>query len=114
MVNGVSDRLNKLIREVCQEIQVEIMPDHIHLILEVNTMKTFQFKLYQTDKNAKLHLQINCAGLTYNHCVALHKSCYKLFGKYLKKDKLQKHLTKLKKVAKFSCLKILVRKQCKM
>ena len=105
MVNGVSDRLNILIREVCQEIQVEIMPDHIHLILEVNTMKTFQFKLYQTDKNAKLHLQINCAGLTYNHCVAFHKRYYKLFGKYLKKGKMQKHLTKLKKVSKFNYLK---------
>ena len=68
-------------------------------------MKTFQFKLYRTDKNSKLHSQINCAGLTYNHCVALHKRYYKLFGKYLLKGKLQKHLTKLKKVAKFSYLK---------
>ena len=72
---------------------------------EVNAMKTFQFKLYRADKNSKFHNQINCAGLTYNHCIALHKRYYKLFGKYLKKGKLQKHLTKLKKVAKFSYLK---------
>ena len=68
-------------------------------------MKTFKFKLYRTDKNLKLHQQINCAGLTYNHCIALHKRYYKLFGKYLKKTKLQKHLTKLKKLAKFDYLK---------
>ena len=48
-------------------------------------MRTFQFKLYRTDRNAKLHNQINCTGLTYNHCIALHKRYYKLFGKYLKK-----------------------------
>ncbi len=65
-------------------------------------MKTFKFKLYCTDKNAKLHKQINCAGLTYNHCMALHKRYYKLFGKYLLKGKLQKHLTKIKELSKFS------------
>ena len=68
-------------------------------------MKTFKFKLYRTDKNAKLHKQINCAGLTYNHCIALHKRYYRLFGKYLPKGKLQKHLTKLKKISKYSYLK---------
>ena len=68
-------------------------------------MKTFKFKLYRTDKNAKLHKQINCAGLTYNHCISIYKRYYKLFGKYLQKGKLQKHLTKLKKISKFSYLK---------
>ena len=68
-------------------------------------MKSFCFKLYKSDKNAKLHQQINCAGLTYNHCIALHKRYYKLFGKYLKRNFLQKHLVKLKKSEKFSYLK---------
>lgn len=61
----------------------------------MNAVKTFKCKLYRADKNSKLHRQINCAGLTYNHCVALHNRYYKLFGKYLKKGKLQKHLTEL-------------------
>ena len=41
LVNGVDTRLKEVIREVCQEIRVEIiemeiMPDHVHLLLEVD------------------------------------------------------------------------------
>ena len=68
-------------------------------------MKTFRFKLYQSERNEKLHKQINAAGLIYNHCIALHKRYYKLFGKYLNKNQLQKHLVKLKKMPKFSYIK---------
>lgn len=67
-------------------------------------MKTFCFKLYKSDHNIKLHQQINAAGLTYNHCLALHNRYYKLFGKYLNQNKLKKHLTKLKKMSKFGYL----------
>ena len=67
-------------------------------------MKTFCFKLYKSERNVKLHQQINTAGLTYNHCIALHNHYYKLFGKYLNPNKLKKHLTKLKKLPKFSYL----------
>ena len=40
LVNGVDTRLKELIRETCQDIHVdciemEIMPDHVHLLLEV-------------------------------------------------------------------------------
>ena len=68
-------------------------------------MKSFCFKLYKSDKNEKLHKQINSSGLIYNHCIALHKRYYKIFGKYLNKNFLQKHLVKLKKSEKFSYLK---------
>ena len=67
-------------------------------------MKTFCFKLYESEHNVKLHKQINAAGLTFNHCISLHKRYYKLFGKYLNPNKLKKHLTKLKKISKFSYL----------
>ena len=67
-------------------------------------MKTFCYKLYKSEHNAKLHAQINAAGLTYNHCIALHKRYYKLFGKHLNQNKLKKHLTKLKRLPKFSYL----------
>lgn len=41
LVNGIDNRLKELIKEICQEIQVEIiemevMPDHIHLLMEVD------------------------------------------------------------------------------
>ena len=68
-------------------------------------MKTYRFKLYKSERNEKLHKQINAAGLIYNHCIALHKRYYKIFGKYLNKNHLQKHLVKLKKIHKFSYIK---------
>ena len=67
-------------------------------------MKTFCYKLYKSEHNAKLHAQINAAGLTFNHCIALHKRYYKLFGKFLNQNKLKKHLTKLKKLPQFNYL----------
>ena len=63
-------------------------------------MKTYCFKLY----NSKRNKQINAAGLIYNHCIALHKRYYRLFKKSLHKFILQGHLTKLKKLTKFSYL----------
>lgn len=65
-------------------------------------MKTFCFKLYNSKRNKILHRQINAAGLIYNHCIALHKRYYKLYKKHLDKNRLQKHLVKLKKLEKFS------------
>lgn len=67
-------------------------------------MKTFSFKLYKSERNEKLHKQINSFGLVYNHCIALHRKYYKIFGKYLKRNFLQKHLFKLKKLPKFNFL----------
>lgn len=68
-------------------------------------MRTYRFKLYNSKRNRKLHKQINAAGLVYNHCIALHKRYYKLFGKSPNMYQLQKHLTKLKKIYKFAYLK---------
>lgn len=68
-------------------------------------MKTFCFELYHSKHNSKLHRQISAAGLIYNHCVALHKRYYRLYGKHLNKNKLQKHLVKLKKNEKFAYIR---------
>ncbi|WP_462432635.1 RNA-guided endonuclease InsQ/TnpB family protein [Phascolarctobacterium succinatutens] len=68
-------------------------------------MKTYCFKLYRANKNKKLHRQISVAGLIYNHCIALHKRYYSLYGKSLNKYQLQKHLTKLNKLPKFGYIK---------
>ena len=71
----------------------------------VKKMKTYCFKLYQSKRNRKLHKQINAAGLIYNHCIAIHKRYWKLYHKSLNIYVLQKHLTKLKKIPKFSYMK---------
>ena len=54
LVNGVDTRLKEIICEVCQEIQVEIiemeiMPDHVHLLLEVDP----QFGVHKAVKRIK-------------------------------------------------------------
>ena len=68
-------------------------------------MRTYRFKLYNSKRNRKLHRQINVAGLVYNHCIALHKRYYKIFGKSLNMYQLQKHLTKLKGISRFAYIK---------
>lgn len=65
-------------------------------------MKTYKFKLYSSKRNKKLHRQINIAGSIYNHCIALHRRYYRLFKKSLRAFSLSKHLTKLKKLSKYT------------
>ncbi len=65
-------------------------------------VRTYKFKLYRSKKNKHLHQQIDIAGLIYNHCIALHRRYYRLFGKGINKFQLMKHLTKSKKFDRFS------------
>lgn len=59
-------------------------------------MKTYKFKLYQHKRNKHLHRTINAASNIYNHCIAMHKRYYRMFGKHLNKNKLMKHIAKLR------------------
>ncbi len=52
-------------------------------------MKTLKFKLYQHKRNRYLKRTINAAGRIYNHCVALHKRYYRMWGKHLNCARLQ-------------------------
>lgn len=60
-------------------------------------MKTLKFKLYQHKRNRFLKRSINAAGVIYNHCIALHKRYYRMWGKHLNCAKLQTHIAKLRK-----------------
>jgi len=60
-------------------------------------MKTLKFKLYSHKRNKYLKLTINAAGVIYNHCIALHKRYYRMWGKHLNCAKLQAHIAKLRK-----------------
>ncbi|MBD2298246.1 RNA-guided endonuclease TnpB family protein [Nostoc sp. FACHB-190] len=60
-------------------------------------MKTLKFKLYEHKRNKYLKRSINVAGVIYNHCIALHKRYYRMFGKHLNCAKLQSHIAKLRK-----------------
>jgi putative transposase len=57
-------------------------------------MKTLKFKLYQSSRNKHLKRSINAAGAIYNHCIALHKRYYRMWGKHLNSNKLQSHIAK--------------------
>lgn len=60
-------------------------------------MKTLKFKLYNHKRNGYLKQSINAAGVIYNHCIALHKRYYQMWGKHLSCTKLQAHIAKLRK-----------------
>jgi len=60
-------------------------------------MKTLKFKLYQHKRNTFLKRMINASGVIYNHCIALHKRYYQIWGKHLNCAKLQAHIAKLRK-----------------
>ena len=70
-------------------------------------IKTYKYKLYNSKKNKYLHSQINLACEIYNHFIAVHKRYYRLYGKTLHIYKLHAHITKLKKLAKYTHWKVL-------
>lgn len=59
-------------------------------------MLNLKFKAYQSKKNKRLHDLIDTAGHIWNHCIALHKRHYRIYGKYIQLPKLQKHIAKLR------------------
>jgi putative transposase len=60
-------------------------------------MKTLKLKLYRHKRNRHLKRMINAAGVIWNHCIALHKRYYRMWGKHLNCAKLQKHIAKLRR-----------------
>ncbi|QMS91536.1 transposase [Nostoc edaphicum CCNP1411] len=64
-------------------------------------MRTLKFKFYQHKRNKFLKRSINAAGIIYNHCIALHKRYYRMWGKHLNCAKLQSHIAKLRKRTSF-------------
>ena len=59
-------------------------------------VKQFQYKIYRKPKNAHLHRLINLHGMLYNHCIALHKRYFRLFGRHLNQYALMRHIARLK------------------
>ena len=64
-------------------------------------MKAYKFKLYQSKHNRYLVGLILVAAQIFNHCIALHKRYYRIYGKHLNLYQLQKHITQLKKLPKY-------------
>jgi len=59
-------------------------------------IKTYKFPLYKTNKCHRLDRIVTTAARIKNHCIAFHKTYYKLFGKHCHKFKLMKHIAKIR------------------
>lgn len=60
-------------------------------------MKTFEFKLYRHKRCKKLHQTVAASASIYNHCIALHKRYYRMYGKHLNSNKLKGHIARKRK-----------------
>ena len=65
-------------------------------------MKTYKFKLYSNHGNHLLHKTINGHASVWNHCIALQRCYYTIYGKYIPKFRLINHISKLKRLSRFT------------
>ena len=64
-------------------------------------MKTYKFKMYSNHGNRELHETIDGHAQVWNHCVALQRRYYAIYGKYISKFRLINHVSKLKRTQRF-------------
>ena len=62
-------------------------------------MKTYKFKLYSNHGNRELHKTIDGHADVWNHCVALQRRYYAIYGKYISKFRLINHISKPETIA---------------
>lgn len=60
-------------------------------------MLTYRYKMYRSKNDKHLEAYNNIACEIWNHCIALERRYYRLFGRHINKHVLMKHLTKLKR-----------------
>ena len=65
-------------------------------------MKTYKFKMYSNHGNRELHKTIDGHAHVWNHCVALQRRYYALYGKYISRFRLINHISKLKRLPRFA------------
>ena len=63
---------------------------------------TYKYKLYNDKKNRHLDTAIDIAAEIWNHCIALHRRYYRMYGKFLSANRLKVYLAKLKKREKYA------------
>ena len=65
-------------------------------------MKTYKFKLHSNHGNRELQKTIDGHAHVWNHCIALQRRYYGIYGKYISKFRLINHISKLKQLPKFA------------
>lgn len=58
--------------------------------------QTYKFRLYECDRNKHLHRSIDASAQIWNHCIALHRRYYRIFGKSLGYYRLKRHIKVLR------------------
>lgn len=59
--------------------------------------QAYKFKLYTADRNIRLDRQRIVACQVWNHCIALHRRYYRMYGKHLQEKHLKRHIAFLRK-----------------
>ena len=57
-------------------------------------MISYKYKLYNSKHNKHLSAMLMDASFVWNHCLALHKRYYRMFGKFINANRLKKHIAK--------------------
>ena len=65
-------------------------------------MKTYKFKMYSNHGNVDLHKTIDGHAHVWNHCIALQRRYYSIYGKHIPQFRLMRHISKLKKLPRFA------------
>ena len=71
-------------------------------VRKLNPMKTYKFKMYSNHGNRELQKTIDSHAEVWNHFVALCRRYYAISNKYPGKKALMRHLTKLKRLARYA------------
>ena len=58
--------------------------------------------MYSNHGNVELHKTIDGHASVWNHCIALQRRYYAIYGKYISKFRLINHISKLKRLARFA------------
>lgn len=77
---------------------VSIRLRHIHILAKMDVVRqAFKFQLMRSKRTKHLGRTIDVAAHIWNYSIAIHRRYYKIFGKSLKQNQLQKHLAKLRR-----------------
>src|SRR5688572_19496815 len=69
----------------------------------IEVRKMYKYRLYRCDKkDRKLRHMIFVASTIWNHFIALQRRYYRLAGKYIALDEMNKHVLKLRRRQRFA------------
>ena len=59
--------------------------------------RTYKYQLYRTKKTEYLDAEIELARQIWNHCLALQKRYYRIYGKYISANRMKVFVTRLRR-----------------